>query len=86
MSGFTNTQLHEILKKHEIKNVAVAGFLGNVCVEGTARSAYDLGYRVQVIDNAVATTSRANQEYVEGEIYPLLGGSTTVDQFIEGLE
>ena len=86
LSGFTNTQLHEILEDHEIKNVAVAGFLGNVCVEGTARSAYDLGYRVQVIDNAVATTSRANQEYVEGEIYPLLGGSTTVDQFIEDLE
>ncbi len=86
LSGFTNTQLHEIFKSKGIKNVAIAGFLSNVCVEGTARSAYDLGYRVQVIHDAVAATSRANQQYVEREIYPLLGGSITVDQFIEALQ
>jgi len=86
LSGFTNTGLHEILKSKDIKNVAVAGFLSNVCVESTARSAYDLGYRVQVIRDAVAATSQANQQYVEREIYPLLGSSVTVDQFIEALQ
>ena len=58
--------------------VAIAGLLSNVCVESTARSAYDLGYRVRVIHDAVAAASRSNQEYVQREIYPLLGGSTTV--------
>jgi len=86
LSGFANTQLQEILQSNGIKNVAFAGFLSNVCVEGTARSAYDLGYQVQVIHDAVAATSQANQEYVEREIYPHLGGSMTVDQFIETLE
>ncbi len=86
LSGFTNTGLHEIFKGNGIKIVAIAGFLSNVCVESTARSAYDLGYRVQVIRDAVAATSQANQEYVEREIYPLLGGSMTVDQFIEALQ
>ena len=86
LSGFINTGLHKILESRGISNVAVAGFLSNVCVEGTARSAYDLGYRVQVIHDAVAAGSQANQQYVEREIYPLLGGSTTVDRFIESLE
>lgn len=86
LSGFANTQLGEILKANDIKNVAIAGLLSNVCVESTARSAYDLGYRVKVIHDAVASTSHANQEYVQREIYPLLGGSTTVERFIEGLE
>jgi len=86
LSGFTNTGLHEILEQHDIKNVAIAGFLSNVCVESTARSAYDRGYRVQVIHDAVAATSEANQQYVEREIYPHLGGSTTVAEFVEQLK
>ena len=86
LSGFTNTGLREILDAHGISSVVVAGFLSNVCVEGTARSAYDLGYRVQVIHDAVAASSEANQQYVEREIYPHLGGSTTVDRFIESLQ
>ncbi len=86
LSGFINTQLGEILQANGIKNVAIAGLLSNVCVESTARSAYDLGYRVRVIHDAVASTSRANQEYVQREIYPMLGGSTTVERFIESLE
>ncbi len=85
LSGFVNTELHAILTSNGVKNVAIAGFLSNVCVEGTARSAYDLGYRVQVIHDAVAASSQANQEYVEREIYPHLGGSVTVDQFLEAI-
>ncbi len=86
LSGFTNTQLEEILSTKGIKNLAVAGFLSNVCVEATARSAYDRGFQVRVIRNATATSSEANQQYVEREIYPLLGGSMTVDEFIATLE
>ena len=86
LSGFTNTRLDEILQQHGIRNVAMAGFLSNVCVEATARSAYDRGYNVRVIRDATAATSRANQEYVEREIYPLLGGAMTVDEFIAELE
>ncbi len=86
LSAFTNTELQEILTRRGIKNVALAGFLSNVCVEGTARTAYDLGYRVQVIHDAVGATSEANQRYVEREIYPHLGGSVTVDQFVEALQ
>ena len=85
LSGFANTQLEKLLKQSGIRNVAVAGFLSNVCVEATARSAYDRGYQVRVIRDATAGTSQAIQQYVEREIYPLLGGSLTVDQFIETL-
>jgi len=85
LSGFKNTQLGELLEQNAVRNVVIAGFLSNVCVEATARSAYDLGYRVSVVRDATAAMSQANQQYVEREIYPLLGGSITVDQFIERL-
>jgi len=85
LSGFKNTQLGELLEAKAIRNVVIAGFLSNVCVEATARSAYDLGYQVAVIRDATAATSHATQQYVEREIYPLLGGAISVDQFVEGL-
>lgn len=86
LSGFTNTQLEEILESHGIRNVVTAGLLSNVCVEATSRSAYDRGYNVRIIRDATAATSQANQEYVEREIYPILGGAMTVDEFIDELE
>lgn len=86
LSGFTNTGLDKILEKHGIKKVVCAGFLSNVCVEATARSAYDKGYTVRVVKDATGATSKANQDYVENELYPLLGGAMTVDEFIDSLE
>ena len=86
LSGFTNTQLDEILESRGIRNVVTAGLLSNVCVEATSRSAYDRGYNVRVIRDATAASSQSNQEYVEREIYPFLGGAMTVDEFIGELE
>lgn len=86
LSGFTNTKLEDVLKEKGIKNVVCAGFLSNVCVESTARSAYDLGYQVRVVHDATGGLSKANQDYVENEIYPVLGGSMTVDEFIAQLD
>jgi nicotinamidase-related amidase len=86
LSGFTNTGLDEILQKHGIENVVTAGFLSNVCVEATSRSAYDLGYKVCVAKDATAATSQDNQEYVEREIYPILGEAKTAAEIVAELE
>jgi len=85
LSAFTNTGLEQLLQQYDIKNVALSGFLSNVCVEASARSAYDLGYNVNVVKDATASGSQANQQYVEQEIYPILGGAKTVDEFIGDL-
>lgn len=86
LSRFTHTRLEEILKEKGIKNVATAGFLTNVCVEATSRLAYDRGFNVILIKDATAATSRANQEYVEREVAPVLGTAMTVDEFLACLE
>ena len=38
-----------------------------------------------MIRDAATSESRANQEYVEWEIYPVLGGSKATYQFVEAL-
>jgi nicotinamidase-related amidase len=86
LSGFTNTGLNEILEKYGIENVVTAGFLSNVCVEATSRSAYDRGYKVCVAKDATAATSQSNQEYVEREIHPILGEAKTAAEIVAELE
>ena len=68
------------------KNVVTAGFLSNVCVEATSRSAYDRGYRVCVAKDATAASSEENQQYVEREIYPILGEAKTCAEIVNELE
>ena len=86
LCGFNNTDLEKIIKKANIKNVVIGGFLTNFCVESTARSAYDKGYSVTVIKDATAANSSEEQNYVEQKILPLLGQTLSVDQFLSQLE
>ena len=86
LCGFNNTNLEKILKESNIKNVVIGGFLTNFCVESTARTAYDKGYGVTVIKDATAANSSDEQNYVEEKIFPLLGQTLSVDQFLSQLE
>jgi ureidoacrylate peracid hydrolase len=86
LCGFNNTNLEELLKAAKVKNVAVAGFLTNFCVESTARTAYDKGYAVTVIRDATAANSPEDQKYTEEKIFPLIGQALSVEQFLGQLE
>jgi len=86
LCGFNNTNLEQLLKAAKIKNVAVAGFLTNFCVESTARTAYDKGYGVTVVKDATASNSPEDQKYTEEKIFPLLGQVLAVNQFLSQLE
>ncbi|MDJ0829190.1 MAG: cysteine hydrolase [Desulfobacterales bacterium] len=86
LCGFNNTDLEQIVKDANIKNVVIGGFLTNFCVESTARTAYDKGYNVTVIKNATAANSSEEQSYVEEKILPLIGQTMPVDQFLDQLE
>lgn len=82
ISGFAHTNLETILRERGIKNVAVCGFLTNICVQATAWGAYDLGFKTRIITEASVATTASNQNYVEAEICPMLGGTLTVDEFL----
>jgi ureidoacrylate peracid hydrolase len=86
LCGFNNTNLEPMLKAAGVKNVVVAGFLTNFCVESTARTAYDKGFAVTVVKNATAANSPEDQRYTEEKIFPLLGQVLTVEQFLDQLE
>jgi ureidoacrylate peracid hydrolase len=56
-SGFANTDLDLLLKKHGIHQLIVIGLIAHTCVEATVRFAAELGYEVTVVKDATASYS-----------------------------
>ncbi|MFX0203899.1 MAG: cysteine hydrolase family protein [Candidatus Hodarchaeota archaeon] len=86
LCGFHGTNLDAILRYRNIKNVTIAGFLTNICVESTARTAYDLNYRVTVLKDCTAANSMEEQTYAETKLFPLVGEVLTYQEFLEKLK
>ena len=56
-NSFVGTELDELLKAANAKNLVIAGFMTHMCINSTARGAFNLGYEVTV--PAAATATRA---------------------------
>jgi len=85
LCGFASTNLDFILRQHGFKNVALAGFLTNVCVESSMRSAYDLGYNVITLTDCTATTSLEIQEFTVKTNYPIYSHPMNHHEFLAQL-
>ncbi len=55
VNAFLNTNLLDLLKNWAIERVVITGMMSHMCVDGTARAAYDLGFKVIVAEDACAT-------------------------------
>ncbi|HET7755138.1 MAG TPA: cysteine hydrolase [Anaeromyxobacteraceae bacterium] len=86
LDAFHSTALNYLLRANEIENVAICGFHTNWCVESTARSAYDLGYRVIVVKDCTGTDTDREQEYAEEVIFPRIGKVMTSAEFLAAIE
>src|SRR5262245_50703009 len=56
-SGFANTDLDLLLKRHGIHRIIVIGLIAHTCVEATVRFAAELGYEVTMVRDATADYS-----------------------------
>lgn len=54
-SAFSNERFLDTLRSAPIETIAVTGVDTHICVENTVRHGYDLGYRMLVVSDLVAT-------------------------------
>jgi nicotinamidase-related amidase len=54
-NAFVQTQLQETLASLGVPNLVLAGFMTHMCVNSTARGAFNLGYAPTVVASATAT-------------------------------
>lgn len=85
LDAFHSTAINYLLRANEIEYVAFAGFHTNWCVESSARSAYDNGYRVVVISDCTATDTEREQKYAEEVIFPKIGNVMDHKEFLSSL-
>jgi len=61
-SGFANTDLDVLLKRHGIHRLIVMGLIAHTCVESTVRYGAELGYDVTVVKDATASYSEREMQ------------------------
>lgn len=57
-NAFSNQKLRKDLSKHGVKTLIITGVSTQICVETAIRNGFDLGYKIVVPKDLVATTSR----------------------------
>jgi nicotinamidase-related amidase len=85
LCGFASTNLDFILRSRGIQTVALGGFLTNVCVESTMRTAYEKGYDVITLVDCTAATSEEEQRFAVEKNYPMFSRPLHHGEFIEEL-
>ncbi len=86
ISAFGGTGLNEILRSKGIKNVAVGGFTTDVCVYATVTNAFDLGYHVYALRDAMAGYFPEQSEMMLKNTYPMWSKVISNDDWLAMLE
>jgi ureidoacrylate peracid hydrolase len=84
-SGFANTDLDVLLKKHGIHRLVVVGLIAHTCVEATVRYGAELGYDVTVVTDATASYSDREMQSALEVNMPNYAAAFTTSEVINGM-
>jgi nicotinamidase-related amidase/predicted MFS family arabinose efflux permease len=85
IGAFYGTALEQILRRHGVTQVILAGVATSSGVEATARNAYDHGYNVTLVVDAMTDLSADAHRHSVETIFPRLGETATTDDVIRSL-
>lgn len=60
-SSFYNTDLKKILKKENVDEIVISGYMTQMCCDTTAREAFHKGYSVEFLSDATGTIDVSNK-------------------------
>jgi nicotinamidase-related amidase len=81
--AFLGTPLDAALRDRGVTQVVLAGVATSVGVESTARSAYDLGYNVALVVDAMTDRDPDAHRYCVEKIFPKLGETDTTENVLK---
>jgi ureidoacrylate peracid hydrolase len=85
LCAFFHTDLEEQLRRENVTTLAFGGLLTSICVESTARSAYELGFRIVILSDCTATSSAEDQRASEQYVFPMIGEVMLSSDWLESL-
>lgn len=85
VGAFLGTSLNDVLQEHGVTQVFLAGVATSAGVEATARSAYDLGYNVVLVADAMTDMDGEAHKYCVEKLFPRIGEVETTEKVVERL-
>ena len=83
VGAFLGTDLHAYLHQRGVTQVVLAGIATSAGVESTARSAYDLGYNVTFVLDAMTDRSEEMHRHCAEKVFPRFGETTQTDDVLK---
>jgi nicotinamidase-related amidase len=84
--AFLGTPLDDHLRQRGVTQIVLAGISTSLGVESTARSAYDLGYNVAFVVDAMTDRDAENHRHCVEKIFPRFGESGKTDDVLKLLK
>ena len=81
--AFLGTALDDCLRRRGVTQVVLTGVATSAGVESTARSAYDLGYNVTLVVDAMTDRDAGSHQHCVEKIFPRLGETATTDDVLK---
>lgn len=85
VNPFLTSNLEQVLRILDASTLVLMGLWTNYVVEGTARHASDLGYRVVVVGDACASNTDENHAFAINIILPTVATVASVEEVVQAL-
>ena len=85
VGAFIGTPLDDYLRQRGVTQLFFTGVATSAGVESTARSAYDLGYNVVFVVDAMTDRDAETQRYCVEKVFPRLGETDTAEKVLRSL-
>jgi nicotinamidase-related amidase len=86
VGAFTGTSLQDILRQRGVTQIFLAGIATTFGVESTGRSAYDYGYNVVYVVDAMTDRDAQAHRHSAEKIFPRMGETATTDEVLKMLK
>jgi nicotinamidase-related amidase len=80
--AFLGTSLDDYLRRRGVTQPVLTGVATSAGVESTARSAYDLGYNVTLVVDAMTDRDPGAHRYCVEKLFPRLGETANTDDLL----
>lgn len=85
LNAFHSTDLEYQLRQRGITDVVLAGVVTSICIDSTARSAFEKDFNVYVLSDCTAGRTQYEQAFYCNEVFPLYSQVITSHQLLESL-
>jgi len=83
--AFYGTELDQQLRRRRIRTIILGGVATNFGVESTARAAFDRGYELIFVEDAMTSVRAPAHSFAVQNIFPRMGRVRTVEEVLQAL-